>query len=154
MALTLRTHDGKGEVDPKELRSNLIALYFSAHWCPPCRAFTPVLKDFYNEIRDKVDPSFQIIFVSSDKSEEQLNAYMKESHGEWLAMPYGSKFIDAFKKKYGVKGIPSLVVLDGEWNEVSRTGRQDISKAGLRAYKKWWQNAQKQKAGTNVKKEA
>lgn len=28
----------------------VICFYFSAHWCPPCRAFTPVLKDFY-EVR-------------------------------------------------------------------------------------------------------
>ncbi len=26
---------------------DIIAFYFSAHWCPPCRAFTPILKDFY-----------------------------------------------------------------------------------------------------------
>jgi nucleoredoxin len=25
----------------------LVAFYFSAHWCPPCRGFTPVLKKFY-----------------------------------------------------------------------------------------------------------
>jgi len=29
-----------GEVD-------VICYYFSAHWCPPCRQFTPVLADFY-----------------------------------------------------------------------------------------------------------
>ena len=28
----------------------VILIYFSAHWCPPCRAFTPMLKDFY-EVR-------------------------------------------------------------------------------------------------------
>ena len=26
----------------------LIGFYFSAHWCPPCRLFTPVLAEFYN----------------------------------------------------------------------------------------------------------
>ena len=28
----------------------LVCFYFSAHWCPPCRQFTPILKDFY-EVR-------------------------------------------------------------------------------------------------------
>ena len=28
----------------------VVLIYFSAHWCPPCRAFTPMLKDFY-EVR-------------------------------------------------------------------------------------------------------
>ena len=25
----------------------VICLYFSGHFCPPCRSFTPVLADFY-----------------------------------------------------------------------------------------------------------
>jgi nucleoredoxin len=25
----------------------LLAIYFSAHWCPPCRSFTPILSKFY-----------------------------------------------------------------------------------------------------------
>ena len=26
----------------------ILAYYFSAHWCPPCLNFTPILTDFYN----------------------------------------------------------------------------------------------------------
>ena len=28
----------------------IVAFYFSAHWCPPCKAFTPILKKFYEVI--------------------------------------------------------------------------------------------------------
>lgn len=27
--------------------ADIICYYFSAHWCPPCRMFTPILADFY-----------------------------------------------------------------------------------------------------------
>merc|ERR1712243_152859 len=27
----------------------VLAYYFSAHWCPPCRKFTPVLADLYKK---------------------------------------------------------------------------------------------------------
>ena len=29
----------------------LVLIYFSAHWCPPCRGFTPVLKAFYEVLQ-------------------------------------------------------------------------------------------------------
>ena len=39
-----------GETDEKILQSApVIAYYFSAHWCPPCRKFTPVLASLYNK---------------------------------------------------------------------------------------------------------
>eukprot|EP01043_Picozoa_sp_COSAG02_P015535 COSAG02_NODE_664_length_18739_cov_11.071567_13_plen_141_part_00 len=37
-------------VNAESLRGKVVALYFSAHWCPPCRAFTPKLKEFYEQI--------------------------------------------------------------------------------------------------------
>ena len=30
----------------------IVLFYFSAHWCPPCRMFTPMLKDFYDVSQD------------------------------------------------------------------------------------------------------
>ena len=42
-----------------------VAIYFSAHWCPPCRGFTPVLAEFYNEANES-DKQVEIVFVSLD----------------------------------------------------------------------------------------
>jgi nucleoredoxin len=35
------------DVDQVLSSANVVAFYFSAHWCPPCRNFTPLLADFY-----------------------------------------------------------------------------------------------------------
>ena len=71
----------------------IIAFYFSAHWCPPCRIFTPVLVDFYEDIRDKELP-VEVIFVSYDTSEEAMFDYMNEAHGDWFALPFGSPAVE------------------------------------------------------------
>ena len=40
----------KKEVSVDALAGKTIGIYFSAHWCPPCQAFTPKLVDFHNEM--------------------------------------------------------------------------------------------------------
>ena len=37
----------------------VVLIYFSAHWCPPCRGFTPILKDFY-EVKSLISTSFSV----------------------------------------------------------------------------------------------
>ena len=53
----------------------LIAVYYSAHWCPPCRAFTPELVKFYDETKAN-HPDFELVFVSSDHSAKEMKEYM------------------------------------------------------------------------------
>lgn len=71
-------------VYPQEvLQNKVVALYFSAGWCPPCKEFTPILGEFYNELHENELP-FEVVFVSSDKTATDMETYFKQSHGDWL----------------------------------------------------------------------
>ncbi|CAG9534187.1 unnamed protein product [Cercopithifilaria johnstoni] len=123
--ITLKKADGTVKKGREALANKkVIALYFSAHWCPPCRQFTPVLKDFYEEVDDD---QFEIVFVSLDHSEEDLNDYLKESHGDWYHVPFGSDEIEELKEKYEISGIPMLVVIKANGNVITKNGRADVS---------------------------
>ena len=41
---------------------------------------------------------FEIVFVSSDKSAEDQMDYMKESHGDWLAVQHNTVLATQLKK--------------------------------------------------------
>jgi len=110
----------------QHLKGKVVALYFSAHWCPPCRQFTPVLRDFYNELMDSDQP-FEIIFVSFDRSAEDLKKYLEEAHGNWCVIPHGDPAIKELSEKYGVSGIPALVVLKANGDAAVQNGRSDVT---------------------------
>jgi nucleoredoxin len=95
------------ELAPKQI----YGLYFSAHWCGPCRKFTPQLVAYYNQIaRDH--PEFEIIFVSADKSADGMATYMREAGMPWPAIEYNKLANVPALQKYAGKGIPDLVIVD------------------------------------------
>eukprot|EP00095_Tigriopus_kingsejongensis_P011284 maker-scaffold14_size734282-snap-gene-2.20 protein:Tk11284 transcript:maker-scaffold14_size734282-snap-gene-2.20-mRNA-1 annotation:"nucleoredoxin-like protein 2" len=113
---------------------DILCLYFSAHWCPPCRQFTPTLKDFYDEV---VDQGVEIIFVSSDKSPEDMVSYMKESHGDWYALNHGDDVCRELKQHFAISGIPALIVLKKDGTVVTKDGRAHVQGKGPNAVKEW-----------------
>jgi len=87
----------------------VVAIYFSAHWCPPCRVFTPELAEQYKSKLKGL--GMEIIFSSGDKDENSFNNYFKEM--PWLALPYTNRELnDKLKSKYRILGIPTLIILD------------------------------------------
>ena len=76
--------NGKGNpVTLAELKARkaYVAFYFSAHWCPPCRGFTPQLVSVYKAIQERLgkgEGSLEIIFVSSDRDEDAYKEYFGE----------------------------------------------------------------------------
>ena len=110
-------------VSSKVLKDKIVGIYFSAQWCPPCRNFTPALVEF----RDKNAKEFEVVFVSSDRSQEDQLKYMEKYGMKWYALPHGSDEANELKKKYEVRGIPSLVIVDAEGNTITKNGRGDVS---------------------------
>mmetsp|Transcript_52676 Transcript_52676/g.105754 ORF Transcript_52676/g.105754 Transcript_52676/m.105754 type:complete len:419 (-) Transcript_52676:37-1293(-) len=101
-----------------------LALYFSAHWCPPCRGFTPKLAEWYK--KDLSAKGLEVIFVSSDKDEDAFKEYFGEM--PWLALDYADRALkEKLSNAFGVSGIPTVVILDSELNVVTKDGRSAVS---------------------------
>ncbi len=121
------------KIDPTSLEGKLIGIYFSAHWCPPCRQFTPKLVEFRNAHADQ----FEVVFVSSDQNADDQQKYMQEAGMPWPAIPYSSQQVALLKERFSISGIPSLVIVDGKGTLFSTQGRSDIGADPANALKKW-----------------
>lgn len=107
------------------------AFYYSAGWCPPCRAFTPDLVSFYRRNK-RQSPNFELIFISSDRSEADMARYMRDYRMPWPALGYQFKGqVDALRQ-IEVSGIPSLVVLNAD-GEIVLNNRDGEKRIGARS---------------------
>jgi nucleoredoxin len=92
--------NGSQPVPVSELSSaDVIGLYFSAHWCGPCRGFTPVLSKIYTDLK-AAGKAFEIVFVSADRDEKSMKSYFEDM--PWLALQWTDKknLQDDLDKKY------------------------------------------------------
>ena len=128
--------NAKGEeVSRDELKDKIVGIYFSAHWCPPCRTFTPSLVEFHGKNAGK---EFEIVFVSFDNSEQEKADYIKHDKMKWLTLK-GNRSDEggALAQKFGVRGIPALVILAPDGSTITTNGRADVSGDPEGALKKW-----------------
>jgi tRNA(Ile)-lysidine synthase TilS/MesJ/thiol-disulfide isomerase/thioredoxin len=102
--------------------AGVVGIYFSAKWCPPCREFTPLLKQLYMQQKQNSEFfedrqqfaggfDFEVVFVSADRVRSKFCEYA--STMPWLAMPFEEREAkEALEDKYGVKSLPTLVLVD------------------------------------------
>ncbi len=99
-------------------KKKLIGLYFSAHWCGPCRKFTPQLVNYYNRVAAD-HPEFEILFVSCDRSGPAMEAYMRDMQMPWPGVKYEKIAENLALRGYAGEGIPCLVLVDAAGNVIS-----------------------------------
>jgi nucleoredoxin len=111
-------------------KKKLIALYFSAHWCGPCRKFTPQLVEYYNRVAAQ-HPEFEIIFVSDDRNQFGFETYLREANMPWPAIDFQKLPMMDAVRRYAGDGIPCLVVVDPTGKVVSDSfaGKQYLGPA-------------------------
>ena len=112
---------GQVKFNPKD--TPFFGLYFSAHWCPPCRGFTPKLINFYNVV-NKNNKQLEIIFVSSDKSEAEFNEYYDSM--PWLSIPFKDESIQNLKETFEIMGIPTFLVFNSDGKLIDGKARTTV----------------------------
>ncbi|MBE6271268.1 MAG: TlpA family protein disulfide reductase [Prevotella ruminicola] len=108
---TMNTPDGK-PFSLSSLKGKTVVLDFWASWCPDCRKDAPAVVKLYDTYH-----SDDVVFVgvSMDTDVAAWRKVAKQFGIEYLQVSELKKFHDTdISKAYGVKWIPSIVVVDPE----------------------------------------
>jgi len=95
--------------------------YYSAHWCGPCRAFTPELVAEYHRLQAKHPGRFELVFISSDFSSGEQAKYVREANMPWPVVKLSATDgIEPLKQWHG-DGIPDLIVTNREGHVILKS---------------------------------
>ncbi len=137
MARLMPTQLRKGTtlIDAKDALADksVILIYFSAHWCNPCKAFTPRLAELYREAKAiALGKSFEIVFCSADHDSSEFESYYAQQ--PWLAIPYDSDEREKLMGMFSVSGIPQLTAIDRNTKILEHNATQSVSMEKLRVW--------------------
>ena len=140
--LPLEFESSNGKVSKEDLLKNeIIGVYFSAHWCGPCRAFTPRLAQFYKNINSE-KKQMEIIFNSADHDLKSFNEYF--STMPWIATPFDSESKNLIDEACGINSIPQLIIFDNKGHILDDNGRRTVDSQGVEAINIWKNNIPKE----------
>ncbi len=106
------------------LARKIVGIYFGAKWCGPCQSFTPPLVEF----RNKNQAEFEVVFASADNSKSEQLSYMQGKKMTFPAVECKTNAANKLYSKYGVRGIPSLIIVSpSDGSTISTNGRGELS---------------------------
>jgi len=99
-------------VEGKELELDSFAkgkvtlLVFGATWCPSCRHEIPILKEYYNELKDD---GFKVLGINVQESKKKVNSFVEKNR---INYPVVLDSNAETARLYNVVGIPLNIILD------------------------------------------
>ena len=107
----------------KASSGKLLMIYLSMHDCPGCLEFTPLLVELYNELNEN-GKVFEVVFMSGDKQEDVFRGYWADM--PWPALPFKDRRMKQVIKRFGIKGLPRLIVMNAKTYEVLHADAVDV----------------------------
>jgi nucleoredoxin len=96
----------------------------------------------------KKNSDFECVFVSSDKDDTQFNEYYGEM--PWAALPFADRDRKSkLSSKFGVNGIPTLVVLSADGTLITSKARANVSEDPQGADFPWIPQSLHEELGTS-----
>ncbi|MBZ3883920.1 Nucleoredoxin-like protein 2 [Sciurus carolinensis] len=135
----LVTREGAVVEAEAALQNKVVALYFAAGRCGISRDFTPLLCDFYTALvgQARRPAPFEVVFVSADRSAQEMRNFMRQQHGAWLALPFHDPYRHELKRRYHITAIPRLLILKQNGEVITSKGRKQIRERGLACFQNW-----------------
>ncbi|MBN2164856.1 MAG: AhpC/TSA family protein [Marinilabiliaceae bacterium] len=113
---TLKSVDGN-EITLDSYKGRVVLIDFWASWCNPCRMENPNVVKMYNRFSAN---GFEILGVSVDRNEEQWKSAIEQDKLTWIQM---RDLNGDVSKTYGIKSIPSTILLDKDGKIVAKNLR-------------------------------
>ncbi len=99
-----------------------ITIYnFGASWCPPCKIEKPLLNDFYNKNKDKVN----VVSIMVDSTSGPVTKFFKENP---IDFPHYFDVGQILSRKFLIRAVPTTYIVDADGIILHRvTGAADWS---------------------------
>lgn len=109
----------------KDYHGKVVLLDFWSTTCGPCIGEMPNIKKVYDAYKDM---GFDVIGVSLDTDEGELNKFLKVCNLSWRQIFTGEGWETPIRKQYKVRGIPSPWLIDREGKVISYQARGAVLK--------------------------
>ncbi len=87
-------------------KGKVTLLVFSATWCPGCRNEIPVLREYYNEFKDK---GLNVLSIDIQENQQKVRSFADKYR---INYPVALDTYANVARQYNVEGIPLNIIMD------------------------------------------